>query len=97
MEKNKSLIKLDLHGCTSLTAVQGLEHLDSLQEINVSGCRKLVDMHEKLLHKKKMMRCFLTGSGACQEYNNNFLEVSQSGPINLLACSFCRIGSRANK
>ena len=73
--KLMKLRKLVLCNCTGLTNVQGLESTEILNHINVSGCSRLSGIYENLLFKSTVKECYLSGSGVCLKYNNDWLQV----------------------
>jgi Leucine-rich repeat (LRR) protein len=66
-----NLRKLTLCNCTSLTKLEGVEHAESLVELNVSGCCSLSELQNDLL-KSTMTYCYISGSGVRLKYNNEW-------------------------
>ncbi|KAG0628664.1 hypothetical protein M758_1G044000 [Ceratodon purpureus] len=75
VKKLSNLKKLTLCNCTNLTKLQGVEHAESLEEMNVSGCCSLSELQNDPL-KSTTTHCYVSGSGVCLKYNN---EWNQAG------------------
>jgi Leucine-rich repeat (LRR) protein len=74
--KGTKLRKLILNNCTELTDVQGLESMEDLQEINVSGCSGLSSSDRNVVFLTTVVKeCHLSGSGVSLKYNNKWSQV----------------------
>lgn len=71
LTKLRNLILCD---CKGLTNVHGLGSAEFLNHINVSGCSSLSSIYENLLFKRTVKDCYLSGSGVCLKYNNDWLQ-----------------------
>lgn len=73
--KGTKLRRLILNNCTGLTDVQGLESMEDLQEINVSGCSGLSSSDRNVVFLTTVVKeCHLSGSGVSLKYNNNWSQ-----------------------
>ncbi|XP_073392667.1 uncharacterized protein [Physcomitrium patens] len=77
-EKVKKLRKLSLYNCTRLTQLRGLESSEctALEKIDVYRCRSLSHLYEDQVSNSNLRECYLSGSGVCLPYNNDWSQIS---------------------
>lgn len=86
---------LNLGNCESLTGVQGLESVTSLEEINLAGCTSMVPTGmPNIVHSRALRMCGLSGSDLGVAYDNTWSEVSISLTDSLMSISSLIFGCK---
>ena len=87
---------LNLGNCESLTGVQGLESVTSLEEINLAGCTSMVPTGmPNIVHSRALRMCGLSGSNLGVAYDNTWSEVSTSLTDSLIPISSLIFGCKS--